>query len=132
MISFPRTLVYYCRFEMVFILIINLPVYRYHNVFKSIPQNIVSWLGTTILMPNYRLSRSVLQWMSVIHNHGVTLYFRFTVQCWHVFCFGFLVSLMCVWLENTSVLFICIHKWVKSIVFSLSINSDSGLEIVRD
>ena len=66
MISYPRTLVCYCRFDTVFIFSVNL--YWYQNVFKSIPTNIVSLFGKTILMPNNWPSRSVLWWMSVVRN----------------------------------------------------------------
>ena len=54
-------------------------------------------------------------------KHGVTQYFRFTVDMFIVL--DFFISLMCVWLEKITVLLICIHKRVKSIVFNVSINS---------
>ena len=52
-------------------------------------------------------------------KHGVTRYFRFTVSMF--FVLDFFISLMCVWLEKLLVLVICIHKRVKSIVFTMSI-----------
>ena len=44
----------------------------------------------------------------------------------------FFISLMCVWLEKTTVLFICIQKRVKSIVFAVFIKfcDESGLAIL--
>ena len=53
-------------FDKVFIFIVNL--YKYQNVFKSILANNVSWLGKTILMPNYWPSPSGLRWMSLVRN----------------------------------------------------------------
>ena len=50
-------------------------------------------------------------------KHGVTQYFRFTVDMF--FVLDFFISLMCVLLEKTTVLFMCMHKRVKSIVFIL-------------
>ena len=87
-------------------------------------------------MPNYWPSRSVLRWMSVVRNcEGVeTLcYSVLSVYCWHVFYFGFLISLMCVWLEKTNLWFIFIHKRVKSIVFAVSIKfcDEWGLAILN-
>ena len=60
-------------------------------------------------------------------KHGVTLYFRFTVVL------EFFISVVCVWLEKTTVLFICIHKRVKSIVFAMSIKfyDESDLAILK-
>ena len=113
-ISYPCTLVFYCCFDIIFIFIV-----------KSIPADIVSWLGKTILMPNYWPShsstmnlRSPKPWDM---KHGVTQYFRFTVDLF--FVFYFFLSLMCVWLEKTTVLFICVHKGVKSIIFAVFINT---------
>ena len=62
-------------------------------------------------------------------KHGVTQYFWFTVDMF--FVLEFFTSLICVWLEKTTVLFICIHKQVKSIVFVVFIKfcDESGLEI---
>ena len=59
-------------------------------------------------------------------KHGVTQNFRFTVDM-------FFISLVCEWLEKATVLFICIHKQVKSIVFALSIKfcDKSGLAILN-
>ena len=82
---------------------------------KSIPVNIVSWLGKIILMPNYWPSRSRVRWMSIVRNvkYETWCYSVHSVYCWHVFCFGFLdkFNLMCLWLEK----FICIHKRVKGV-----------------
>ena len=50
-----------------------------------------------------------------ITKHGVTQYFRFIVDMF--FVLDFFISLMCVWLGKTTVLVICVHKQVKSIVF---------------
>ena len=53
---------------------------------KSIPANIVSWLGKTVLMPNYWSSRFVLQWMSIVRNREIRnmvildQYFQFSVS----------------------------------------------------
>ena len=44
-----------------------------------------------------------------------------SVYCWHVFCFGFLCMFDVCIIGKTTVLFICIHKRVKSIVFVVSI-----------
>ena len=128
MISYPCTLVCYCRFDTVFIFSVNL--YWYQNVFKSIPTNIVSLFGKTILMPNNWPSHSVLRWMSVVRNLEIR---NMVLLCWHVFVLDFFASLMCVWLEKTTVLFICIHKRVKSIVFATSIKfcDESGLAILN-
>ena len=66
----------------------------------------------TILMPNYRPSRWVLRWIYNVRSpkpwntkHGITQYFRFTVDMF--FVLNFFNSLMCVWLKKTTVLFIC-------------------------
>ena len=68
---YSRTLVCYCRFGTVFIHIVTL--YRFKNVFKSIPghiksipAHIVSWLGKTILMRKHWPSG--LRWISVVRN----------------------------------------------------------------
>ena len=124
-------LVCYCRFDS-FIFIVNL--YKYQKDSKSIPANIVGWLEKTILMPNYWASRSVLQWMSVVRNseiqNGVTQYFQLTVYMF--FVLDFFISFMCVWLEKTTVLFICILEQIKSIVFAVFIKfwDESGLAIL--
>ena len=111
-----------------FIFIVNL--YIYQNAFLSIPVNIVSWLGKTILMPNYWPSRSVLRWMSVVRNreirikHGVTQYFRFTVDMffvldffictydWKNYCIGYLYT------QTSQIYCFCrVHKilqWIGS------------------
>ena len=70
-------------------------------------------------------SVSVLRWLSVVRNRGIRnmvffQYFRLTVHMF--FDLDFFISLMCVWLKKTTVLVICIHKRVKSIVFAVSIN----------
>ena len=59
-------------------------------------------------------------------KHGVTQYYRFTVDMF--FVLDFFISLMC---GKTTVLIICIHKRVKSIVFAVSIKfcDESGLAI---
>ena len=93
---YPRTLVCYSRFH---IFIVNL--YKYQNVFKSIPANIVNGLWKTILMPNYYPSRSVLRWLSVVRNRGVNQYLVLSVYCWHVFfVLVFFISLMCLIEKN--------------------------------
>ena len=61
-------------------------------------------------------------------KHGITQYFLFTVDM--VFVLDFFISLMRVWLEKTTVLFICIHKWVKSIIFTVSIKFCDELGLV--
>ena len=87
-------------------------------------------------MLNYWSSRCALRWMSVVWNHveiqkhGVTQYFRFTVDLF--FVLGILISLICVWMKKTNVLFIYIHKRVKSFVFAVCIKfcAESGLAIL--
>ena len=81
---------------MVFIFIGNL--YKYQKVFKSIPANIVSWLGKTTLMP--LLSKSLWSTLNA-HipkprdtKHDLTQYFRFTVDML------FVLDFLCVWLEK--------------------------------
>ena len=128
MISYPRTLVCYCRFDTVFIFIVN--SYKYQKVSKRTPANIVSWLGKTILMPNYWPSRSVLRWMSVVRNREIRNMvllstFDLMLTC---FLFWFLYK----WLKKSHTLFInWMPKWVKSIVFAVSIKfcGESGLAI---
>ena len=88
MIFYPCILVCYCRFNTVFIFIVNL--YRYQNVLKRIPANIVSLFWKIILMPNLWPSRSVLRWISVVRNHGVLSTFGLP---WHVlYKFGVCMS----------------------------------------
>ena len=50
------------------------------------------------------------------------------------FVVDFFISLMCLWLEKTAVLLICIHKLVKSIIFTVSIKfcDESGLGILSN
>ena len=64
-------------------------------------------------------------------KHGVTLYFRFTVDIFLVL--DFFISLMRVWLKKNTVLFICIDKRIKSIVFAVSIKicDESGPAILN-
>ena len=62
-------------------------------------------------------------------KHGVTKYFRFTVDMflfWNSYKFG-------VCMIEKKLLFICIHKWAKSIVFAVSIKfcDESGLAILN-
>ena len=118
MILYPRTLVCCCRFNTVFIFISNLN--KYQNIYKSITANIVSWLGKTVLMSNYWPSQSVLSWMSLVRNREIRNMvflstFGLLFTCF--FCVGFLYKfVVCIWLKKkTTVLFICIHKWDKSI-----------------
>ena len=56
-----------------------------------------------------------------------------SVNCRFVFVLEFFISLVCAWLEKATVLFICIHKRVKSIDFALSITfcDKSGLAIFK-
>ena len=101
--SFPRTLVCYCRFNTVFIFIVNLN--RYQNVLKRIPANIVSLFRKTISMPNLWPSRSVLRWMSVVRNleiRNMVLLTTFDLL-WHVFVLKFFISLICVWLRKNCI-----------------------------
>ena len=126
---------YYCRFDMVLnISIVN--IYKYQNVFKSIPA--LSWLGKTILMPNYWLSRSSLRWMSAVLN----------CEIWNMVLlstFGLLLTCFLFWIfykfevcmigKNYCILtvfLICIHKQVKLIIFTVSIKfcDESGLAIL--
>ena len=77
-------------------------------------------------MPNYWPSRSVLRWMSVVRNREsieTWCYSVLSVTVDMFFVLDFFISLMCVWLEKTTLLFIYIHKRVKSIVFAVAINS---------
>ena len=132
MISYPRTLVRYCRFDTVFIFIVNLN--KYQNAFKSLLANIVSWLWKTILMPNYWPSRSVLRWTSVVRSREIinmVLLSTFGLLLTFCFCFGSLYKFDVCIIGKTTVLFICIHKRVKSIVFVVSIKfcDESGLAI---
>ena len=66
--------------------------YTFEICFQNIPANIVSWLGKTILMAYYWPSSFVLRWMSVVRNLEIRnmVLLITSVNCWHVFCFGFL------------------------------------------
>ena len=122
MISYPCTLLSYRGFYTDFIFIVIL--YRYQNVFKSVPATIVSLFWKTILMPYHWPSCSVLRIMSIVRNReirNVVLLgtFDLLLTC---FCFGILYKYgMFDDRKKTTVLFICIHKRVKSIVFAVSI-----------
>ena len=132
MISYPRTLVCYWRFDTVFTFIVNL--YRYHNVFKSIlPANVVNWFGKAMLMPNYWLSRSALSPKPSV-RYETWGFSVLSIYCWHVFCFGFLYKFDVCMIGKTIVLVIFIHKRVKSIVFAMSIKlcDESGLAILKN
>ena len=111
MISYPRTLVCYCRFDKIFIFIINF--YKYQNVFKCIPANIASWSGKTILMPNYWMSCSVLRWMSLVRNRKIrnmVLFSTFGLLL-KFFVLDVFISLKCVWLEkNYCIVYLYTHK----------------------
>ena len=138
MISYPRTLVCYCRFDTVFISIVY--SYKYQIVSKTIPGNIVSWLGKTNLMPNNWTSRYVLRWMSVVWNskiRNMVLLSTFgslflpPLHGWSIadmalnsiqsinqlinqsinqltcfFVLEFFISLTCVWLEKTTIVYL--------------------------
>ena len=110
----------------------NVKLYRYQNISKSIPATIVSRLGKTILMPNYWPSRSVLRWMSVVWNREIRNMvllrtFGLLLTCFYFGCFVSLYD-VCI-IGKPYVLFICIHKRIKSIVFAVSIKfcDESGL-----
>ena len=83
-------------------------------------------------MPNYWPNCSSVRCMSWGSpkpwdmKHGVTHYFRFTVDM--LFVLDFLTRLVRIWLKK----FICIHKRVNSIVFAVSIKlcDESGLPIL--
>ena len=74
------------------------------KMFKSIPASIVSWLGKSILMHNYWLSRSVLRWMALVRNREIrnmVLLSTFALLLtWVFFVLNIFISLMCVWLEK--------------------------------
>ena len=66
-ISYPRKLVCYCRYDIHFIA----NVHKYQNIFKRLTPDIGSWLRKTILMLNYWPSRSFLWWMSMVWNREI-------------------------------------------------------------
>ena len=74
-------------------------------------------------MPTYRVNDECI---SVVRNHGVIRYFQFSVDMFFVF-----VWYVYDW-KKTTVLFICIHKRSKSIVFAEFIKfcDESGLAIL--
>ena len=65
-------------------------------------------------------------------KHCVTQYFRL-VYCWHAFCFGFPYKFDVYMIGKTTVLVICKHKRVKSVIFAVSIKFcyKSGLAILN-
>ena len=81
-----------------------------------------------------QLSRSVLRWMSVVRNPEILNIVLLSTFGLLLTCFvlKFFISMVCVWLEKTTVLFICKHKWVKSIVFAVKFCDESGLAILRN
>ena len=112
------SLVCYWCFHTIFNFVVSL--YKYQNVFKSIPANIGSWLGKK-KFDSSLLTESLCSTINVrcpkpchtsLWCYMCTRYFRFTVDVF--FVLDFFISLMCLWLEKNGVLFICIHKWVKS------------------
>ena len=87
-------------------------IYINIKMLQSIPANIASWSGKTILMPNFWPSRSVLRWMSVIRNREIRNMVLLSSSGLRLAClFLFWISLwfMCVWLEKTTVLVMCIY-----------------------
>ena len=125
MISY-HTLLWYYHFDTVFIFIVN--SYKY----QSIPANIVRKINFDAQL----LTESLWSKMNVhslkpwYMKYIVTQNFRFTVDM--VFVLNFFISLMRVWLEKITVLIICMHKRVKSIIFAMSIRfcCESGLAIL--
>ena len=79
-------------------------------------------------------SRSILRWISVVRNREIRNMVLLSTFGLLLTCFLFLnsVCLMCVWLEKTTVLFICMHKRVQLIIFAVSIKfcDESGLAIL--
>ena len=65
-------------------------------------------------------------------KYGVTQYFRFTID--KFFVLDFFIKFWCVydWKNYCTVLVICVHKQVKSIVFGVAIKfcDESGLAIL--
>ena len=104
-ISYPRTLVWYCRFDTVFIFIVNL--YKYQNVFQSIPTNIVGWLENTI---SYRIiDRVALFYVEcfVVRNRQIRNMVLLRTFCLLLTCcLDFLISSMCVWLKNYCIVYL--------------------------
>lgn len=128
MISYPRKLVYYCRFDPDFILIANL--FNFQNDLKSLPLNIWNWLRKAFLMPNRLPSHSVIhvRWMSIVRNRSTRnmlfcielVYFWFTDDM--VFALYFFISLMCVWLKNIYCIDYLYTSTSQSHCFAVSIN----------
>ena len=81
-------------------------------------------------MSNYWTSRSVLGWISVVRNREIRNKV-ISVYCRHVFLLW--ISFDVCMNGKTTVFVICIHKQVKSIVFSVSIKcwDESGLANLR-
>ena len=110
--------------------IVNL--YRYQNVFKSIPANTVSLYEKQCWCLIIDLVVLFYDEYLEIRNKVLLITFgRFIVD---VFCFGFLNKFVVCIIEKktpTTVMLICIHKRVKSIVFAMSIKfcDESGLAI---
>ena len=88
-------------------------------------------------MPSYWPSRFVLRYMSEVRkpwDTNMVLLYKpgvLSVHCWQILLWISLVWCVYYW-KNSTVLFVCIQKRVKSIVFAVSIKfcDESGLAIL--
>ena len=71
----------------------------------------------------WRMKCSLIICTNLIPIHLRMHHAKFRWNDTYFFVLDFFITLMFVWLEKTTVLFICIHKWVKSIVFAMFIKS---------